>query len=538
MSAKIYASQLLNDAHWRDLENALHPSGKLESVTNIVSHLRLANARSVLVEEEYLDRDFTDEFSKFYSTVFRRYQKTCKRYHFFDNNVGDILQETQPQRLAERLEDAGEKGHYLGFIVVRPLSHAPLGRVVLVAPTDPDGMRSHLLAKAKFHVHFLGAELSIVGSIFTQQDSRVGACAQAAIWAAGRLFYETDHGPWFSTADITAAASKPTDSTVSQSLPAGSGGLNINNMLRALHAMDREPLSYMASKIDSVQDPILVEWEETLKPHEVIYRYVDSGIPVILVLAPWANDQGMWHAVVAVGHTLREHGEDHALPRKSTRAEFCECFLVNDDQRGTTLRMPISANCSIGQTPYCVDKHVAYIIAPLPRKVFIQAEAAEQIAWELLDLYRKLWDVVKQNYPEISNSIAGGDRFCDLVEAGAIVARTYLTNGWEYKRRLLRSSIGSSAKQAIIRQDLPRYVWITEFSDFGNLNSVDPTARRILSHSVIDGTSSNFWHGVSLFHGPGLVSRWYHDSGNPYGDYLHEVSIVADESPYEPRILR
>jgi hypothetical protein len=66
-----------------------------------------------------------------------------------------------------------------------------------------------------------------------QQDSRIATCAQASIWMAGRHFYSRHRGLWYSTVEVHEAATRVTDSMLSQALPAGSGGLAIDHIVRA-----------------------------------------------------------------------------------------------------------------------------------------------------------------------------------------------------------------------------------------------------------------------------------------------------------------
>ncbi|MGE0119382.1 MAG: hypothetical protein AB7S71_08185 [Dongiaceae bacterium] len=495
--------------------------------------MKKLNAQSAVIENEYLDQDFSAEFSRFYSTVFRRFSKVCRRLHFFSEDIGATLRLNDPQKLSDSLQDIGNRS-YLGFAVVRPLRHAPLGRTVLVAPISPSDRRSKLLVRASYSVHLLGAELRVEGFPYVQQDSRISSCAQATIWMAGRHFYTKHKGPWFATVDISEAASQPTDTTLAQSLPAGSGGLNTNNMVRALRAMGREPLSYLA-KIDNSGAPPKIDWGSKLRPHEIIARYVDSGVPVILGIAPWEIDQTLWHAVVAIGHTTRTLDSQSGLPDHPTRAEFLDAFLVNDDQRGVSLRMPIVA--SAGDTPYSLE-NVGYLIVPLPKKVFINAESAERIAWQLVDAnFQSIWSQLKAQFAaQIASCVQDGDDFLSKISRGELVARTYLTFGWKYKARILRNCVSDVVKRVASRHEFPKFVWVTEFGSVDALNKLEAKDRLIISHSVIDATSSNYWEAACLFHAPGFVIRWFSDPKNPTGDLTYEVSIVPDNPGYQPKI--
>ncbi|PJI38764.1 hypothetical protein [Ferrovibrio sp.] len=240
-------AKLEAQADWDNLKAAIDPRGKNQAVTNILAAARASGACSAMVEEEYLDQDFSTEFSAFYSKVFRRYTKICQRIHFFSAPLHPIFQANhEPKKISDELTALSDADQYIGFVVIRPIEHAPLGRVVLRAPKGEAGTSAELLIRATYEVHVLGACLKVAGNTYTQQDSRIAACAQAAIWSAARHFHVRHKGPWISTVDVSEAAAKVTDQTLTQSLPAGSGGLSVDNMVRALKEIGRQIIKHSA----------------------------------------------------------------------------------------------------------------------------------------------------------------------------------------------------------------------------------------------------------------------------------------------------
>jgi hypothetical protein len=350
--------------------------------------------------------------------------------------------------------------------------------------------------------------------------------------AARHFFTKHNGSPWVSTIDITEAASKPTDEMLSLALPAGSSGLTLEHMVRALREIGRQPLLYQG-QFDPTKNEII--WPSTIKPLAVIDRYVDSGVPVIVGLAPWAN-QNELHAVVAVGHTLKTLASADPLSAEPTRADFVRCILVNDDQRGCYLRMPNSAGDSIAETPYTTE-HIAYIIVPMPEKVYTPAESAEKYSWDLLHRYQIEWPTIKSAYVnQLGKSINSAENFWAKLNANEVVARTYLTYGWRYKQRIIQNSCSPELKDAVYKQDFSRFVWVTEFGTRDSFNHLDENQIRIFSHSVVDATSSRFWEGRSIFHAPGIVSRLFHNPTNPFDDYLNAITLCPNDSPYGIKI--
>jgi hypothetical protein len=94
----------------------------------------------VVVEEYYIDRDYIEDFSVFYSRSLYQYSNSCQRLHFFSADKDTVM-----RRLVDIVQlgrDTGEdrfreacalfsKDHYIGFSVIKPLNGCPVGRTVL-----------------------------------------------------------------------------------------------------------------------------------------------------------------------------------------------------------------------------------------------------------------------------------------------------------------------------------------------------------------------------------------------------------------------
>lgn len=518
---------LQSDDAWQQLLNYISPEAR-EPASAILEYLRTAGAVSVIVEQGYLDRDYSEEYSAFYSKVFRRYKKTCTRLHFFSATVEKLDEGLSPRETADLIDELGGN-HYLGFVVKRPLPHAPVGRTVLTGPTSPDGLSAHLLVRADYEVHLMGATLTVDGTPFTQQDTRVGACAQAAIWMAARHFHTKHRENWTSMVEVSDQASNPADTVLSQSLPAGSGGLSADNMIRSLRGLGRVPLIYAAQSGQEGHP----NWTAPLDPSQIINRYVDSGIPVIVGLLPWAN-QNEGHAVTVVGHALTELPTGYQASQLATRSVFCEAFLVNDDQRGYALRMPLGAGSAVAETPYNVADHCCFILVALPNKVYMKAEVAEQISWSFVRQYPQ---IIEQLLEETQKErLDEREKFAASSKNGLLIARTYLTYGWKHKKRIIRSSANDLVKYLISETDFPRFVWVTEFGYFDELNYLDPSRRNILAHAVVDATSTQYIDNLIFAHVPGLVFRSGHNPDDETGAYTNLYNYVENDNRYEPRI--
>ena len=83
---------LKSDQDWDALYASITRRKGIPAVIATLDYLKDLGATSALIEEEYLDRDFTAEFSAFYSKVFKRYSKDCLRIHFFLEDKRRMLQ--------------------------------------------------------------------------------------------------------------------------------------------------------------------------------------------------------------------------------------------------------------------------------------------------------------------------------------------------------------------------------------------------------------------------------------------------------------
>lgn len=526
--------ELKSDADWRSLLYSLVDDDlRNAAAANIVEQLREAGVQGALVENDYLDRDYSEEFSAFYSRLFRRYRRRTRRIHFFRSDLATIAERDGLLAVKQEMCACNERGDYLGFLVVRPVIDASIGRTVLRTLRAPPGMGACIQVRATYETHPLGTTLQVKGMPFTQQDQRISACAQASIWMSGRHFNARHAGPWFSTVAITEAASKPTDLVLSSSVPAGSSGLSINNMLRALRAMDRHPYAFAG---DLTPDGHII-WPPSLSPQAMLSRYVGSGIPVIAGLSPWASNQNDGHAVVVIGDTFKPLDVAVLQTSRPTMAELSPYFLVHDDQRGVNLRMPLRANMEHAETPYNILDHLQFIIVPLPDKVFITAETAEITAWDRLNFYVSEWPGLKAKHGgAIGSSVNLGDRVAGGATQNQIIARTYLTHGWKYKARLHEHANSTAMRSHVAIHELPRMVWVTEFALLQDVNFLDPEARRIFGHCVTDATSTGPTQPPLIVHMPGFLWLNTHEDPEFYAESTEALFPQLNDTTYRPRV--
>ena len=415
--------------------------------------------------------------------------------------------------------------YYCGFCVVRPLSNSPVGRTVLTSRVrDYFDMEATVTCRAKFEVNLFGVDLEVTGTTFLQQDARVGACAQVAIWAGIRHMHARYKYNWVSVADITKLAA-PTTSYEAASLPAGSDFLTSERMIRAINQTGFQPLCFSDGKS---------------KINEAILPYVESGIPVILGLRvgdTWG------HAVTVIGRVFakQEYPTNRAI-------DYVPAYIVHDDQAGPYMWLSMdklaSKNFAFEAADvvrhFVVDKevelnaskHAVFAVALMPTRVFSTAQAAEYTARDRIHAILNEMSVIKTRLSKMQFGV--DERLMAELELAhsqdEIVLRTYLTSASGYRRHIVKGTASKELKNTLLTLHLPHFTWITEIFTIGSYNQSSPGMRRIYGHTVLDATSTGKdKNGLLILHLPGLV---FTNDINAAPGEQERMTIIQDDQLY------
>lgn len=269
------------------------PVGMVEWPPTQVEYLReylgKLGAKTAVVERHYVDRDFIHDVAVLYARSLRSYPNYCQRVHFFQGAFDParwkaLVLEARDSSGRARAE-AELNGGYLGFIVVRPLLGAPVGRTVLktFGPNSLDGSQRQFPAIRSYDVHLGPFHLDVDGLAFQQQDRGVSACATAALWSALHRVSHVEGLALRTPAEITEAASRYVLAD-GRALP--SEGLTIDQICEAVRAAGLSPL--LLRPVDPERDL------------GQIAAYINSGFPVVLGLKGFDGGTD-GHAVCATG---------------------------------------------------------------------------------------------------------------------------------------------------------------------------------------------------------------------------------------------
>ena len=505
---------------WSRLAQALGGQNS-DVVRNTLQHLRVLGARSYVLEDPYIDRDYSADYLQFYARTFRAHDRHCKRVHFFSSDISPFLLRPLSTERLHQMRDFARTA-YCGFCVIRPLSTAPIGRTVLLARVrEGFNMEPTVTCRAAFGAHLLGVDLQVTGASFLQQDARVGACAQVAIWVGMRHMHARYNYDWVSVADITRFAT-PTTATEAVSLPAGSDFLTSERMIRAISAAGYQPLCFRGSQID-----------------RDILPYVESGIPVILGLN---IDGTLGHAVTVIGRVFAKQSSP-----TNNAIDYVPAYIVHDDQGGPYMWLPIDRRVSRtlsftddtikrltpgGATELNVRCHAVFAVALMSTRVFSTAAAAEHSARDRIDA--TLQNMVNIRRMLTERQLPVNARLLDELQAAHsadhIVLRTYLTSAAGYRRHLAGGSASDHLKDALLDLHLPHFTWITEISSINSYNQQSRGLRRIYGHTVLDATSTGKGgDGLLVLHLPGLLFT------NDINAREEKLALIGDDKLYECR---
>jgi hypothetical protein len=392
-------------------------SGHLAPVD--LRHLRagLSNVKTVMVEKEYIDKDYRDTFSHFYSKKFAAYPARTIRLHFFRSEVptDSIWELTKYQ------------ADYIGFSVIRPTRVSTIGRTMLNPRLMPD--RKGTLCLATYKANVLGNELTVEAFPFMRQDSDVTVCAHAAAWMVFRYFSEKytryrEHWPY----EITQLT---TDYSGGRLVP--STGVTIGQLAEMFYRFGFHPKVYFRKLLQSQfpDDPTLFD--------RLLYYYIESGIPVVASL-PSKN-----HALTVLGH-LSDYTAVLPAQDFASSYRYVRGWVVNDDNH---LPYQIVSEAATGgpQHPQKFTRaDIAGFVVPLYEKIHLLAEDIEQRFKALIE-----------------SDLVGLTATKQTLKPDEAVVRIFLTSSRSYKR--VRVASGPDELGRIYGYfPMPKFIWVAELS--------------------------------------------------------------------------
>lgn len=323
---------------FNDPDDPLLGLDRIPQVAYLRCYLDELEAETIIEEGNYFDRDYLAEFTAFYSVSSKGYPNVCRRLHFFSGaRFGRRL--LQSAAAGKRSSIRRLQDHYLGFVVVRPIPAAPLGRTVLRWYQDDERKKStpRIIEPAReYSAHLAGIRLTVKGLAWQQQDTGVGACATVGLWTMLHSSAFDDHHAIPTTADITRSAHRRA-SLGTRMFP--STGLTIHQICEAVKEQNLAPV---ISEGDVKVKGVVVGFSKE-RFSASCASFIRSGYPVLIIGR--LGDGG--HAVCAVGFRS-------CPPPTANGGQVClqdgdvEYLYVHDDNIGPSVRFTIVTDKKTG----------------------------------------------------------------------------------------------------------------------------------------------------------------------------------------------
>jgi hypothetical protein len=456
--------------------------------------------QSIIIEYDYIDKDYLDDYSNYYSRCYAQYGRYCARLHLFPQIIN---KEKFFNSLCSNKSTYRDSilNSYSGFIVIKPIPKTIIGRTC-IQTNEPDNAKQLPLRK-EYKVNLFGTKCSVNSLAFQEQDSIVAACATSSLWSAFHLtsskFGHSIPTPY----EITKAATHLFP-FADRRFP--NKGLSGEQMAHAIKNIGLESI---------VVNP---ENESIFKA--CIYAYLNGGLPIILGIQLYNINgdkytQVGYHTVLING--IKQEGTLNGikLPKSSktalllTTSERINEIYVHDDQIGPFAVMVIdNMRTDYDKKSISHDNKVrgrdAFSLSTrwhefYPEK-YINVRAIPDIL--IVPAYHKIrvsWDTILDSINFLNNHLQtmklGENKIINYNLEWSIKLNT-IDN---FKEQIKNSSLEPERKKEILFKSSPKYIWQVTGKDDKNgsmdliFDATDIEHGRLLFDCIHYGT---FWPGV------------------------------------------
>lgn len=373
----------------------------------------------VFVETNYDDPVYGDSYRSLYANKLRTYPRHCVRLSFFEPFCSSI-----EEFLQYKTEFIQNGGKYLGFLVIRPL-YKCIGRNAIDVKAKKDPWDKVAICKATIKSTCIGHKLSVKAFPHASQDAEHMSCAENSIWALLEYFGNkyAIYDPILPFEILNTLRDYKDERTIPTT------GLTYNQISILLKKRGFE------TKIYNVKNPNF---------KELFTCYIESGLPLITCI----EGKEFGHAVVCIGRTTEPEISDSSFEEVDilgNKHHLClwnrniHTFVVNDDNF-PSYRI-IDYNKPAEGYDHADDAIITSFIVPMHEEIYMPAELAIQTTNALVD----------------------------LLSINDCCVRTFLTTSRSYRRYVVNNdTLSIENKQALLRLDMPKFVWISEYFDAGS----------------------------------------------------------------------
>lgn len=404
--------------------NGLPPEDIDEAIDTVKAFIEQIQDSYIGVEYPYVDKLYRASYYNYYSSKLLHYHKNCLRLSFFSHptTIHDFFQSNKKNQL---------ENSFLGFLVLRPTPPNLIGRNFFT-PAAFCKNDKLFVSTTTIEPTINGRKLKISGFPHCSQDSEMMVCAETTIWSIMEYFsnrYSDYHSILPQDINDILANKSVERQTPSQGL----SEYHMSFVLKKLGFGVRMYSSSFTASGYSLQNL-----------YKIVQMYVESGIPVVVIIR---NDL-IAHSLNIVGRT--EFISDEKFSPKKTLLsgsvlyDFYEQkakYLVIDDNHSPYRQIDLD-DPAVNYDGYDEWKKckIDSVIVPLHREIYLEADRAEELVFRFLENL---------------------DEFFPLP---TLVVRTFLSSCRSFKNYISDSSIPHSIKRRIVGIDMPKFVYLAEFS--------------------------------------------------------------------------
>lgn len=387
-------------------------------------------AKTCVIEENYVDKDYLIDFAKFYSRSYNVDDKYTTRLHFFS----EVFTKEDLIRCLENNKDdqiSTLSSSYLGFIVRKPIQdchgHNFIGRTLLKTYDPNDNGENRFFIKQKYPVSLFGIPLTVDTLPFQAQDQAVGGCATSACWVALHPLSALFGIEKLSPVEITEISVLVPN--LDRNFP--STGLTLPQMKNYFMTLGLET-EFIDLAIESlVLKKYYTERDDIIC--DVVKAYNRVGLPIIAALIIWELPH-------------QKNPPHHAVVISGFRHKNCEVkeLYIHDDQIGPYHHVkPVNNKFSQWDNDWITKKKA---ISVVPYKLLIPIYPKMRL--NFLKIYIAYLEIKREVEKSIKEENLTGDMHIEL----------FLTRINDYKKFLWSMKFDNKSK--ILSKPFPKFVWI------------------------------------------------------------------------------
>lgn len=416
----------------------------------------LVDDMTFFIEYPYVDKFYRDSYYSFFSKKHNYNNRNSVRISFFDISLESENYFDTKQEELDKL--------FLGYISLRPTTYRIIGHSFV----SPKALKNNgfvcCLSRKQALVN--GRKISTHGFPYCSQDNESITCSEAVI--INLIDYFSHKYPEYSTILPSQVVRILSKQSYQRQLPAH--GLPTENISYVLKKLGFGTVVYSSDK--KSKEPDIYESDDF---KDLLYTYIESGIPVIATLSTKDNTSN--HAVLVIGRLslLDETAikNKSRLPNGNKSFEFSKAFrklLIMNDNRPpydiVDYYQPIKDEAT--QSFYQFKS----FIVPLYSKVHLDAYQFKQFFFLIIDNF--------ENDPETC--------FVKFTEPGKdYTYRFFLTSSRSYKNYIATSKdLSNDFKSITINKSMPKFVWVGEIIAGNNVK----IKQQVHSIVVVDATES------------------------------------------------